>query len=76
MADDTVTTRTTIAFEKWRIPNFATVAQDPTLAQGNSSTAIRVENLDAVALDDLTAEWLTDLYTKAGKVCPFQRKPI
>lgn len=77
MSDDTITTRTAIAFEKWRVPNFACVAQDPSLAQrSEGGTAIRIENLDGVALDDLAAEWLADLYAKAGKACPFQRKPL
>lgn len=77
MAYNTVTTRTTIAFEKWRVPNFVLVAQDPSLTNSDAGgTAIRIENLDSVALDDLAAEWLTDLYAKAGKQTPFQRKPL
>lgn len=71
--DDTVKAETTIEFERWRPPNFATMAQDPSIAKTGEAQAVRVEKLSEAALTALAEAWLDDLFLKCTTRNPFTR---
>lgn len=70
---DNVRAETEIEFERWRPPNFAIIAQDPTLAMRSDGQAVKIENLSAQALNAMAEAWLDDLYLKASAPNPFTR---
>lgn len=60
----------------WGAPNFAR-AQMPPGKRGDGLRdvpCIPVRDLSQEALDRLAAEWLAELYDKAGKPCPWSPK--
>jgi len=69
----TVEVRMTVRFTPWQAPNFATVQTKPGFKQDGMQPlpSIPVDVLDDDALQVLAQSWLTDLYAKAGKICPF-----
>lgn len=71
MSGETVITRTPIEFERWLAPNFAVIAHDPVAGNRDNGTCIKVEKLGAVALADMAAAWLNDLYGKTQIPNPF-----
>jgi hypothetical protein len=66
-----------LPLKPWQVPNFANVDMPPRPRQDGmvSNPSFKVEELAQDALDDLAAQWLADLYTKANKTSPFT-KPI
>ena len=49
----------------WRAPNFAA------LAGGEYSAGVPVSELPRSTLNEMAADWLDDLYRKAGKQSPW-----
>lgn len=69
----TVEVKTSVRFNTWQVPNFATVTTPPRPKQEGMQAAptIAIGDLDVAALDALAAAWLEELYKKAGQSNPF-----
>jgi len=70
---EVVEVATTVRFRCWQVPNFANVDMPPGAKQDGVQPlpSVPVGDLDQSALDGLVAAWLGDIYSKAGKDCPW-----
>jgi hypothetical protein len=70
---DVVTVNAPVSYRRWIAPNFANVDMPPRPRQEGMQAlpSVAIKDLAPEALDALAAAWLSDLYTKADRPCPF-----
>lgn len=68
-----VEVKMTVKFQPWTAPNFAVMSQEPGRKEDGMRAlpSIAIADLESAVIDMLAQEWLTDLYSKAGRHSPF-----
>ena len=65
---DLVRVSTTVSFKPINVPKFVQLLTGEDTRDGGGSIGMRLESLDASAIDALAGSWLEQLYLAAGQV--------